>query len=228
MAAQALGLDETHLTGVAAVEQGRGEAPLVTLHRDVAGPLADLRCAARREGFEIGIISGWRSFTRQQAIWNQKVEGVRPCLNDAGQCIDLQQLDPLDRIHAILRFSALPGASRHHWGTDLDIFDAAAVPASYVVQLVAEEYRAAGPFAPLKCWLARHALDWGFVFPYDMDRGGIAEEPWHMSHGATAKAYEETLTPDLIAHQLAQTELRLKAEVLAEWPAIFERYVQIA
>ena len=33
------------------------------------------------------------------------------------------------RIDAILCWSALPGGSRHHWGTDCDVIDAAALPA---------------------------------------------------------------------------------------------------
>ncbi len=33
-----------------------------------------------------------------------------------------------ERVAAILVWSALPGASRHHWGTDCDVIDAAALP----------------------------------------------------------------------------------------------------
>ena len=36
----------------------------------------------------------------------------------------------------ILEWSALPGASRHHWGSEFDVFDLAALPEGYRVQLL--------------------------------------------------------------------------------------------
>jgi len=39
-----------------------------------------------------------------------------------------------EKIASILRWSALPGTSRHHWGTDLDIIDAKALTAEMKVQ----------------------------------------------------------------------------------------------
>ena len=52
-----------------------------------------------------------------------------------------------ERIEAILPWSALPGASRHHWGTDVDLIDRKATPPGYRVQLTPEEFEPGGPFA---------------------------------------------------------------------------------
>ncbi|SPY94009.1 D-alanyl-D-alanine carboxypeptidase [Proteus mirabilis] len=61
-----------------------------------------------------------RSFERQLAIWNGKFEGTRPVLDAESQPIDIQTLSEGQRCEAILKWSALPGASRHHWGTEID------------------------------------------------------------------------------------------------------------
>ena len=50
-------------------------------------------------------------------------------------------------------FSALPGASRHHWGTDIDVYDANAVSSDYVVQLSLKEVGSGGVFDSLHKWL---------------------------------------------------------------------------
>ncbi len=37
-------------------------------------------------------------------------------------------LSDLEKCKAMLRWSAVPGASRHHWGTEIDIFDPDLLP----------------------------------------------------------------------------------------------------
>jgi hypothetical protein len=51
-----------------------------------------------------------------------------PLLDAHNQPLDALQLGETERLHAILHWSALPGTSRHHWGTDLDIYDPTACP----------------------------------------------------------------------------------------------------
>lgn len=82
------------------------------------------------------------------------------------------------RCEAILRWSALPGASRHHWDTDLDIFDPDLLPPGAQLQLTPEEYLPGGCFASLTRWLDRHLGEYGFYRPYARDRGGVAVEAW--------------------------------------------------
>ena len=80
-------------------------------------------------------------------LWNRKWRGERPLLDAAGRPLDPATLDDAERMDAILCWSAIPGGSRHHWGTDVDVIDAAAMPDGYQVQLVAAEYAADGVFA---------------------------------------------------------------------------------
>ena len=106
-------------------------------------------------GFDLRVASGFRSFDRQLAIWNGKAAGSRPIHDDVGLPIDRGALGEDELIAAILRFSALPGASRHHWGSDMDVYDAAAVPEGYAVQLSPAEVADDGPFGALHREFAR-------------------------------------------------------------------------
>ena len=45
------------------------------------------------------------------------------------------------------------GASRHHFGTDLDIYDTRPIDDDYQLQLTPDEYSFTGPFAKLVAWL---------------------------------------------------------------------------
>ena len=119
-------------------------------------------------------MSSFRDFDRQLQIWNAKFSGARALLDAAGRPLDATALSPAARIDAILLWSALPGASRHHWGTDVDLIDRAATPAGYRVQLTPAEFAAGGPFARLHDWLEAHAARFGFFRPFRGDAFGRA------------------------------------------------------
>lgn len=147
---------------------------------------------AANAGFDMRIASAFRSYDRQTRIINEKWLGQRVVLNDQGDRLDRSALTDAQWLDAILRFSALPGTSRHHWGTDLDIWDAAAVDPNYTLSLTGAEYGPGGVFEEMTQWLdARIAADdaEGFFKPYDRDRGGVAPEPWHISYRPVARDY---------------------------------------
>lgn len=205
----------------------------VPVHRELQEPLSRLRQAARARGIELAVASGFRSFERQLRIWNAKARGERAVLDDQGRALDIHRLAPRDRVFAILRWSALPGTSRHHWGTDIDVWDPAAAGPDYRLQLVPEEYGHQGPFARLGDWLERELASSGLGFyrPYDRDRGGVAPEPWHLSYRPLADYYAGLLTPELLAPVLAKSaaycgeELVLCDTVLQHLDDIFIRFV---
>ena len=120
------------------------------LQAEAAAAFAALQGDALAAGFDLAIASSFRSFERQCAIWNGKASGERPVYGDGGDVVELGELAPSDQVHAIMRFSALPGTSRHHWGSDLDVFDAAAVPKGYQLQLSMAEVAGGGRFDPLR------------------------------------------------------------------------------
>ncbi|MDH4044458.1 MAG: M15 family metallopeptidase, partial [Gemmatimonadota bacterium] len=123
------------------------------VNRDVVEPFLALQHAARGEGFDLQILSGFRSFAQQLSIWNRKVTGQRAVLDSDAAPLDISRLSPEALVFAILRWSALPGASRHHWGTDLDVYDRTAQPDGYEIELIPEEVNPGGMFGPLHAWL---------------------------------------------------------------------------
>jgi LAS superfamily LD-carboxypeptidase LdcB len=200
----------------------------VRMHRDVVDPFLELRDEARGAGFELAILSGFRSFEQQLSIWNRKASGQLAVLDSAAHPLDIATLSAAELVFSILRWSALPGASRHHWGTDIDIYDMAAKPDGYEVQLMPEEVDTGGMFAPLHEWIdQRIAADaaFGFFRPYDRDRHGVAPERWHLSYAPVASRYERRLTLAVLRAAIEGADMMLKEVVLAHLDAIFKRFV---
>jgi LAS superfamily LD-carboxypeptidase LdcB len=198
------------------------------VHQDLVEPFGELRRAAAAAGFDLRILSGFRSFERQLAIWNEKATGRRAVLDGAAAPLDITTLSPRELLFAILRWSALPGASRHHWGSDLDVYDQAARPPGYEIELLPEEVGPGGMFGPLHAWLDERiaaGTAFGFFRPYDRDRGGVAPERWHLSHAPTAARYERLLTPALLRATIGPADMRLKDVVLDLMDEIVERFV---
>ncbi|WP_461516875.1 M15 family metallopeptidase [Porticoccus sp.] len=197
----------------------------VLLHRAVIDPFRQLQQAAAAEGLDIQVASGFRAYDRQLAIWNAKAEGLRSLLDTDGHPLDSAQLRDDEKVMAILRWSALPGCSRHHWGTDMDIWDRAAVSPDYQLQLIPEEYGPGGPFHRLSLWLEKHAAAFGFYRPYDRDRGGVAPEPWHLSYRPVAELFEAQLDAAFVRKLLDNDGLSLKSAVLAQLDEIVARFI---
>ena len=200
-----------------------------TVHRALVEPLNALQRAAAAAGFDLAVASGARSFDRQLAIWNDKAEGRRPVLDDAGRPLDLTAMTAAARVRAILRFSALPGTSRHHWGTDVDVYDRAALPPNYRLQLTPAECAPGGVLGEFHDWLSNHlASHFDFHRPYKSESvRGVAAEPWHLSHAPLARPLEAALHEGVVARRLATSELALKATVLSMLPAIFTEFVRV-
>lgn len=222
-AANLVGQSETHLCAAE-------DATMLgaRMHRAAVEPFVTLRAAAAAEGFDLAIDSGFRSFERQMSIWNRKARGELAVLDSQARPVDTSRLDARELVFSILRWSALPGASRHHWGSDVDVYDRAARPDGYEVQLIPAEVEAGGMFAPLHEWLDRRIADgtaFGFFRPYDTDRQGVAPERWHLSFAPVAATYLRLLTVDLLRDTVALADLALKDVVLEHLDEIYRRFV---
>lgn len=219
--ARLLGQTEEGLVQVPGLEC-RVQAALVA-------PLLSLAEAAADAGFHLAVASSFRSFDRQLAIWNAKARGQRPVLDDEGRPLDLKSLSEEELVRAIMRWSALPGGSRHHWGTDIDVYDAGAMPEGYKLQLTTAECEGDGLFAPFHQWLSdvlARGESHGFYRPYGQDMGGVAPEPWHLSYGPLSIGYQRAFSVELLAAGLQAVDLALKDSVLAQLPELFSRYMQ--
>lgn len=200
------GLSTTHLVYVDKHQR---------IHHQALADFLAMQNAAARDGINLQIASGFRDYHRQAAIWQRKVSQLN--------CLKLNAPQPED-MHAILRWSAMPGASRHHWGTDMDIYDPDALGAQQL-QLEPWEYAADGPLGKLSTWLQAHAAEFNFYLPYAKERGGVAIEPWHLSYAPLAPSFTQQMNSELL-----QRVWQLHPPAAASWlhahcKELVERYV---
>lgn len=123
----------------------------------------EMAAAAEKEGIVLKVISGGRNFNMQKSIWERKWKARRPNFkSDKETALD------------ILKYSSMPGTSRHHWGTDLDI------------NSLEPSYFASGRGKKEYDWLQKNAGSFGFCQTYDnksnTGRTGYSEEKWHYSY----------------------------------------------
>lgn len=168
--------------------------PEFNLHWDVVPAFTTLQNRAQQAGFDLVIASGFRDFFRQRLIWNNKFSGTRPVLDERSEPVDISALSDIELIHAIMRWSALPGASRHHWGTDCDIYARNLLPDNTQLRLEPWEYEKNGHQYPLTHWLKKNMPELNFFLPYAKDLGGVAREPWHISYKPLAEQAEKLLS----------------------------------
>lgn len=199
--------------------------PAARINSAVKQGLKALWTEAKKAGFDLQVASSFRDFDSQLAIWNRKARGERPLLDDQGKVLDFKRLTPEQVVFSILRWSALPGASRHHWGTDIDVFDGNALPAGYQVQLTPEEVAPQGIFGPFHAWLDENLARFNFYRPYHRDRGGVSPERWHISYFPVADAYLTELTIERVRAALAPVTMELKPFVLDRLEELYARFV---
>ena len=130
--------------------------------------------AALMDGIELEIVSAYRSYERQKTIWNNKYLRFTKDYN----------LEPEKAINEIIRFSTIPGTSRHHWGTEIDIIDGKYEVNDDEDVLIAEKFKKNGVFYEMKKWLDSNSENYGFYIVYtdDQKRKGFEHEPWHFSY----------------------------------------------
>lgn len=205
------------------------------LHRAILKSWNELKAIAKGQGIDLAVISSFRSFENQKYIWNLKATGQRELLDDRELPIPFSNFnlknaeDQLRLVQTIMRWSALPGLSRHHWGTDLDVIDKLAIhqDPNYKVQLISSEYQRGGIFQKLGAFLNSHLADTDFFRPYSKDLGGVAPEPWHISHRAQSNQFLRQLSSEhyrKFLHKQSDS-IELSATISENITDIFERFV---
>jgi len=127
---------------------------------------------AEQDGIRLRIASATRNFDYQKNIWESKWKNF-----------SANTPDGLERFKKILEWSSVPGTSRHHWGTDIDINSANA--SYFESEKGIREY----------IWLVQNAPSFGFCQPYNLKNGGrpmgYNEERWHWSYLPIARGLTE-------------------------------------
>ena len=139
----------------------------IYMRKEAYQSFVQMAAAAKKEGITITIISATRNFNYQKGIWEKKwIRNKYKGWSD------------LDKVKDILKYSSMPGTSRHHWGTDVDF------------NSVELSYFNSGAGLKLYTWLVAHGAEYGFFQTYTdkkSGRTGYEEEKWHWSYMPIAK-----------------------------------------
>ncbi len=150
----------------------------IYLRKEAYDAFKRMHAAALKDGITLTILSATRNFDAQKAIWERKWK--RP---------QYEGKSDLERIIDIMKFSSMPGTSRHHWGTDIDMNS---LEPAYFTQ---------GKGLLIYQWLTKHASEFGYYQTYTSKtngRTGYEEEAWHWSYmpiaGPMLEAYNRTIS----------------------------------
>ncbi len=135
-----------------------------------------LKQKAAQDGWHLILVSGYRSFYQQRHIWNHFDSLYKKTDN----------LDEKGRVRAIMSLVSVPGLSRHHWGTELDISEI-----SLRGQLVNVHPDTPEKVVKFYAWMEDNAPQFGFCKVYLGKRGAVRDEPWHWSYFPFSRVYQE-------------------------------------
>lgn len=149
----------------------------INLRKEAHDAFVAMKKAAYKDGFDVQMVSSFRDFYRQEAIWERKYI----------QYTEQDDMQPMDAIDKIIEYSTIPGTSRHHWATDIDIVDGYQKVAGDVLD--PDKFEGEGPYAPFKDWLDQNSESFGFYLVYTADpkRRGFKYEPWHYSYAPLSR-----------------------------------------
>ncbi len=173
------------------------------LRKETIAAFIKMYDAAKKEGVNLKIISATRNFNEQKAIWEAKWNGKK-IVN--GKNLALTIKDETERARTILRYSSMPGTSRHHWGTDMDL------------NSLENNYFNSAEGKKIYEWLKKNAATFGFCLPYSVKNenrpNGYEEEKWHWSYeplsSVLLKEYSQKIKTENISGFLgAETAAKL-------------------
>ena len=122
----------------------------IMLERNTYKAFKKMESAAEKDGINLKIVSAYRGYDRQKLIWNKKYIKFTTTYS----------LEPLKAINEIIQYSTIPGTSRHHWGTDIDIIDGNYSDLEDV--LIASKFENNNIFYDVKQWMNLNSEKFGF------------------------------------------------------------------
>ena len=170
----------------------------------------EMQAAAKKDSVELKVVSSFRSYAAQKGIWNRKYKRY---INEG--------LTGPEAIKKIIEYSTLPGTSRHHWGTDVDLIDGSKKVEGDVLL---EKHFHQGAYQKLHRWLQKNAIRFGFDIVYTKDslRKGFLYEPWHYSYTPLSKEFLKTYQEKKLIYRIKQDSTLLGKEFIS--PEFIERY----
>lgn len=132
----------------------------VMVSKRIVPDLKRLLAAAKKDGLTLRVQSGYRSYERQQQVYNSWI---------AKEMVKNRSLSRSEAIKLTDRYSARPGHSEHQLGTTVDILSA---ENGYKFS-EDRRWKYVG-------WLERNAQRFNFKISYGPDSREYQYEPWHI------------------------------------------------
>ena len=198
------------------------------IHIDVHTPLSNLIETCAQEGIELRAASAFRSYIKQAKIWTDKAEGRRPLRDQDGKLLEYDKLSDEEIVKAILNWTAIPGMSRHHWGTDFDLYDHRPYAKSGdKLQLVSEEYETGGPNFKMQSMLQDLIKEQKIHFynPFTAEASGHQAEPWHYSFAPVAEKYETAYSFEVFERNLKDSTFPFVDYLRANSQEIYSNFI---
>ena len=169
--------------------------PVQQICFDAAMSLNAMLRAADAAGYtDLAVTTGYRSYTHQSSLFNQKLK------------TNLQKYDDKALAEKITSESVIfPGASEHQTGLAIDLHNMSAPMQSFANT---DEYK----------WLVEHCADFGYILRYPQtkeDITGVKYEPWHFrfvgrDHAQKIMTEGISLEEYLLQYQSTQPEQNIQ------------------
>lgn len=175
----------------------------IYLQKEVYEQFKKMRDAAAGDGLKLIILSATRNFNAQKRIWERKWD----------HRLAHGKRDETSMALEILKFSSMPGTSRHHWGTEIDL------------NSLENVWYDSPEGQKLYNWLTTNASEFGFCQPYSAKNNerptGYEEEKWHWSYLPLSRKYTRA------ASEMLKDEMitGFKGAETAKSIGIVEKYV---
>ncbi len=180
------------LQGFVRIADEYSARPDMYMDQEAYAAFLRMEAAAASDSLSLCILSAARSFDYQKGIWEAKWTG-NLLLDDSTNAYEAYP-DGRARALRIMEYSAMPGTSRHHWGTDIDLN---ALDNTYFETDGKELYQ----------WLQTNASKYGYYQPYTAkgpDRPyGYNEEKWHWTYLPLSRKYTHDLATYLEKHEIS-------------------------
>ncbi|PGO22704.1 D-Ala-D-Ala carboxypeptidase VanY [Bacillus cereus] len=185
MLSKELGIELTSIT--------QNAKPNMKIDSRIATSYQDMVAAAKKDGINLYLRSGYRAIKLQQTYYDASVKSYKS-----------QGLSDEEASAKALEYLQYPGASEHHTGLALDII-------SVEWQNTVEDLNATFENTDAFKWLDKNAAEYGFIIRYPKDKEnitGIKYEPWHYRYvgkevavylkekGLTLEEYNEKIKSD--------------------------------
>jgi len=162
------------------------------LHQDSYDAFKKMHKAAEDDQIQLVIRSATRNFDYQKGIWERKWNGTTKIENGKNAALAYPAFNR--RAQKILEYSSMPGTSRHHWGSDIDLNN------------FENSYFESGQGLKEYEWLQANGPSFGFCQVYtkkgELRPNGYNEEKWHWSYLPLAKQLiqiaKDSMRSDLI------------------------------